>query len=380
MNSSLKFQNADFTDQDVASLPDVPSEAGYTAAQLKARFDNIGKTMVALGKHNDLVDALTAKTAAAGIGAVEADGSTATTVQARFTDVQGALTQLSAGKAPLTGWTPSRVMVSNSSGQMVASGVSNVQLNYINNLSSDAQTQIDAKADDMVSQVKYRMSRAMSPTQYDTLANQSVEYALNWLAEEAADALLGMLGSAVLQQDDGETYWIAGSGTAKTLFQFWLDKLTARINARQTETASLQTQVDAKQDTLTFDDAPTDDSSNPVTSGGVYDAIHAAATREKPAGTYTAGGTKTLALADAGKWFSCYTENVNVYIPLNADVAFPVGTEIDFCRFGEESVEFSCDAGANLFSAGSGLEILHRYGVAHLKKTGTNTWVLYGDV
>lgn len=79
MDSSLKFNSADFTGQDIAGLPDVPSAAGMTAAQLKARFDNIGKVMIALGKHNALVDALSDSSGASGIGAVY--GGAATTVQ-----------------------------------------------------------------------------------------------------------------------------------------------------------------------------------------------------------------------------------------------------------------------------------------------------------
>ena len=37
-----------------------------------------------------------------------------------------------------------------------------------------------------------------------------------------------------------------------------------------------QAQLAAKQDVLTFDDAPEEDSDNPVTSGGIYDAIGSA--------------------------------------------------------------------------------------------------------
>lgn len=37
-----------------------------------------------------------------------------------------------------------------------------------------------------------------------------------------------------------------------------------------------QTQLAAKQDVLTFDDAPEEDSENPVTSGGIYNAIGSA--------------------------------------------------------------------------------------------------------
>ena len=55
--SDLKFESTDFTNQDIASLPD---RVTGQASMLKARFDNIGKNMLALGKFNDLCDALDA--------------------------------------------------------------------------------------------------------------------------------------------------------------------------------------------------------------------------------------------------------------------------------------------------------------------------------
>lgn len=69
----LKFQPSNFTGNDIASLPDRPGDAGMTAAQLKARFDQIPKMMVALGNFNGLIDALKASGGASEIGAVNED-------------------------------------------------------------------------------------------------------------------------------------------------------------------------------------------------------------------------------------------------------------------------------------------------------------------
>lgn len=71
--SDLKFQSSDFTGKDIASLADRPGDSGMTAAQLKARFDQIPKMMVALGNFNDLIDALKASGGASEIGAVNED-------------------------------------------------------------------------------------------------------------------------------------------------------------------------------------------------------------------------------------------------------------------------------------------------------------------
>lgn len=94
MDSSLKFNETEFTDdKTVSGLPNVPSAAGMTAAQLKARFDNIGKVMIALGKHNDLVDALSGVNGASGIGTLDYDG------QGNIITVQGSLDTLYAQNA-----------------------------------------------------------------------------------------------------------------------------------------------------------------------------------------------------------------------------------------------------------------------------------------
>ena len=51
-----KITEQDYTGKDVASLPDEPSEAGVSAAELKAAFDRLTKEVV-VPKHNSLVAA-----------------------------------------------------------------------------------------------------------------------------------------------------------------------------------------------------------------------------------------------------------------------------------------------------------------------------------
>lgn len=53
----LKFTESEFVGEDISSLPNqVVGQAEF----LKAKFDNIGKNKVALGKFNDLIDELVA--------------------------------------------------------------------------------------------------------------------------------------------------------------------------------------------------------------------------------------------------------------------------------------------------------------------------------
>ena len=58
--TDLKFKETDFANKKIADLSDTPSSDGMTAEQLKAYFDHIPKAMIALGKVNDIIDALVA--------------------------------------------------------------------------------------------------------------------------------------------------------------------------------------------------------------------------------------------------------------------------------------------------------------------------------
>lgn len=95
----LKFTAEEFAGNDVSSLPDSPSSAGMSASSLKAAFDYVPKVMVALGKHNGLVDALESVTD----GASGADniGATAVTVGGAQT-VQGVLEALQSAQGTHT--------------------------------------------------------------------------------------------------------------------------------------------------------------------------------------------------------------------------------------------------------------------------------------
>lgn len=55
----MKFKEEDFLGKDIKSLSNTPSKDGMSAAEIKERFDQIPKMMVALGKINGLIDALT---------------------------------------------------------------------------------------------------------------------------------------------------------------------------------------------------------------------------------------------------------------------------------------------------------------------------------
>lgn len=68
-----KFTDQEFSGKTISELSDRPNETGMSATELKARFDLIGKTMLALGKFNKLIDFLKGTTS--GDSAAEQIGS-----------------------------------------------------------------------------------------------------------------------------------------------------------------------------------------------------------------------------------------------------------------------------------------------------------------
>ena len=54
--ADYKFKEADFQERKIADLSDTPSSDGMSAAQLKAYFDYIPKTMIAMNAINGIID------------------------------------------------------------------------------------------------------------------------------------------------------------------------------------------------------------------------------------------------------------------------------------------------------------------------------------
>lgn len=93
------------------------------------------------------------------------------------------------------------------------------------------------------------------------------------------------------------------------------------------------------------------------------------------------GTTYTFVLADAGKLVTSSNAGTQVLtVPLNATVAYPVGTHIDIAQLGAGLVSIAATAGVTINSAGSALNISVRYGAATLIKLATDTWLLVGSI
>ena len=101
----------------------------------------------------------------------------------------------------------------------------------------------------------------------------------------------------------------------------------------------------------------------------------------------TAGGNNvTLALGDNGKLIYCVNSGsaMNIHIPNNSSVAFPVGAEMSFLQHlthaSANTLGFSNAAGVTLYSKEAANTVADRFTTAVLKKLATNTWVLAGNL
>ena len=96
-----------------------------------------------------------------------------------------------------------------------------------------------------------------------------------------------------------------------------------------------------------------------------------------PVATKTASAT--LALTDLNKFIYVNSGSALTFtIPPNSSVAFPVGTEIHFLRYGTGEVSLAPGSGVTLQSEGSKRRINAQYQVVTIKKILTETWALFG--
>jgi len=91
---------------------------------------------------------------------------------------------------------------------------------------------------------------------------------------------------------------------------------------------------------------------------------------------------KTLDLTDAGKVQKVNSASARVItIPLNAAVAFPIGTEIEIIRYGADTVTITITAtGTIVCSESSPYTIVYQYTSAIIKKMDTDTWIVQGNI
>lgn len=98
------------------------------------------------------------------------------------------------------------------------------------------------------------------------------------------------------------------------------------------------------------------------------------------------GTTYTFVLADgsdAGKSPLVTLSNaspITATVPLNASVAFPIGTQIDLAQIGAGKVTVAAAGGVTINSKLGNLSVGAQYVGVTLVKIGTDSWLLLGDL
>ena len=93
------------------------------------------------------------------------------------------------------------------------------------------------------------------------------------------------------------------------------------------------------------------------------------------------GTTYTLVLTDAGKLVTLNNGSaIALTVPTNASVAFDIGDQINLLQLGAGQVTVAGDAGVTVSSEGAKLKLKDQYAIGTLVKTGTDAWVLVGNL
>lgn len=104
-------------------------------------------------------------------------------------------------------------------------------------------------------------------------------------------------------------------------------------------------------------------------------------TLERPPFNAQSGTTYTLVLADAAKTVRISNASAIVLtVPLNANVAFAVGTQIQVVQAGAGQITLTPASGVTLQSRGAAFKTAGQYAYALLTKVATDTWELSGDI
>ena len=99
-----------------------------------------------------------------------------------------------------------------------------------------------------------------------------------------------------------------------------------------------------------------------------------------PLNTQT-GTTYTLVAGDAGDLVTLNNAAaITLTVPLNSSVAFAIGTQITLAQLGAGQVTIAGAVGVTVSAADSATKLRTQYSAATCIKTGTNSWILIGDI
>jgi len=89
----------------------------------------------------------------------------------------------------------------------------------------------------------------------------------------------------------------------------------------------------------------------------------------------------TLVLTDASRVIQTNSTNPNnVTIPLDSNVAFPIGTEIAVIQYGSGQTTIAAESGVTIYSKSNAKKISGQFAGCAIVKTATDIWVAVGDL
>lgn len=90
--------------------------------------------------------------------------------------------------------------------------------------------------------------------------------------------------------------------------------------------------------------------------------------------------TKTLALSDVNSIITCSdASDMDIYVPANSAVPFPIGTEIKFIQLGTKKVRINANSGVDLANSSGQFRTKGQHAVTWLFQVTTNQWIFAGD-
>jgi len=93
------------------------------------------------------------------------------------------------------------------------------------------------------------------------------------------------------------------------------------------------------------------------------------------------GTTYELVAADRGKIVNCSNAAaITVTIPVNADVAMDIGTNVLISQIGVGTVTLAPEGGVTINSRGALFDTAGQYSILSVTKILTNTWLVGGDL
>ena len=142
-------------------------------------------------------------------------------------------------------------------------------------------------------------------------------------------------------------------------------------------------QLTAKNDILEDSDifaiAESDGSGGHVSKGITGDEIRKSITKVRK--NTLSGNSYTLVLTDRDSLLEVGNgADVNVNIPTNSSVAFPIGTQILVVQSGAGQCIITPSVGVNVYSEGSKVKTVGQYALATLIKCDTDSWYLGGNL